>query len=133
MLRKTPSIRKFIHFKNERTTTVFMGDPTPTKTEITYFTNFLNQPTAVFPGVEKLAKSTNSVEVFYDIKRVERGYYTCDFVPLFEDLKSTAELEITERNLKYLDDVIGQEPQHWLWSHRRWKYKPEDFGILYNY
>jgi len=119
------TMRKLIQYKNERTITVLVGDQTPAKSEITYFTNFLNQPTAVFLGAEKLAKITNSVVVFCDIRRVKRGYYTCDFVPLFEEPKLTEDYEITKRHVQYLENVIKLQPQYWLWSHRRWKHKPE--------
>jgi Kdo2-lipid IVA lauroyltransferase/acyltransferase len=127
------TMRKLVQFKNERTMTVLVGDQTPAKSEVTHFTDFLNQPTAVFLGVEKLAKMTDSVVVFCDIRRVNRGYYTCDFVPLFEEPKKTSPYEITEKHVKYLEEVIRKEPQYWLWSHRRWKYRPEEFGLEYSY
>jgi len=123
------TFRKLIEYKNERTVTVLVGDQTPAKPDVKYFTNFLNQPTAVFLGVEKLAKVTNSVVVFCDIRRIKRGYYQCEFVPLFTEPKSTAEYDITNAHVHYLEEVIKKEPQYWLWSHRRWKYKPEELQM----
>lgn len=122
------TMRKLVEYRNERTVTVMVGDQTPGKPEIKYFTNFLNQPTAVFLGVEKLAKFTNSVVVFCDIRRIKRGYYQCSFVPMFEEPKATADYEITDGHVQYLENVIRNEPQYWLWSHRRWKFKPEEFN-----
>lgn len=118
--------RKLLELKNEITITVLAGDQSPAKSEIVYFAEFLNQQTPVFLGAEKLAKRTNSVVVFCDIRRVRRGYYTCNFVPLLEEPKSAGNYEITETHIKYLENIIRQEPKYWLWSHRRWKYKPED-------
>ncbi len=120
------TMRTLVKYRNERTVTVMVGDQTPSRSEISYFTEFLNQPTAVFLGVEKLAKLTDSAVVFCDIKRLKRGYYQCTFVPLFTEPKLTAEYEITNAHVQYLEQVIRQEPQYWLWSHRRWKFKPED-------
>lgn len=120
------TMRKLIELRNERTVTVLVGDQTPAKAEIKYFTNFLNQPTAVFLGVEKLAKFTNSVVVFCDIRVIKRGYYQCNFIPLFTDPKTTADYEITNSHVRYLEDVIREKPEYWLWSHRRWKFKPDD-------
>ncbi|RKR85744.1 KDO2-lipid IV(A) lauroyltransferase [Mucilaginibacter gracilis] len=125
--------RKLIEYKNERTVTVLVADQTPAKPEVNYFTNFLNQPTAVFLGVEKLARLTNSMVVFCDIRRIKRGYYRCTFVPLFADPKVTEPYEITNSHVKYLEEVIRQQPEYWLWSHRRWKFKPEDFGLRNHY
>ncbi len=120
------TMRKLISYRNERTITVLVGDQTPAKPEIKYFTNFLNQPTAVFLGVEKLAKLTNSVVVFCDIRRIRRGHYQCKFIPMFKNPKETNEYEITHAHVKYLEEVIREKPEYWLWSHRRWKFKPED-------
>ncbi|MDN5285771.1 MAG: lauroyl acyltransferase [Mucilaginibacter sp.] len=120
------TMRKMVEYKNELTVSVLVGDQTPVSHEVNYFTNFLNQPTAVFLGVEKIAKAIDAAVVFYDMKRVKRGYYTYTLVPLTENAKQTAEHEITDAHVQYLESMIRREPQYWLWSHRRWKFKPED-------
>ncbi|GAB3937445.1 lysophospholipid acyltransferase family protein [Mucilaginibacter myungsuensis] len=121
--------RKLVEFRREPTVTVLVGDQTPARSDIKYFTQFLNQPTAVFLGPEKLAKMTNSVVVFCDIRPTGRGHYHCNFVPLYNSPKETAEHEITDTHVHYLEEVIRQKPQYWLWSHRRWKFQPQDvFG-----
>jgi KDO2-lipid IV(A) lauroyltransferase len=120
------TLRTMVAHKNEFTVTVFAGDQTPIREQKNYFTQFLNQPTAVFQGIEKIAKLIDSAVIFYDMKRVKRGYYTYTIVPLVENSKESAEHEITEAHVKYLEGMIKREPQYWLWSHRRWKFKPED-------
>lgn len=117
--------RTLISHKNNRTVTVMVSDQTPAKTEIQYFTKFLNQPTAVFLGVEKLAKTTDSAVVFCDIRLIKRGHYECTFIPLFDDPGSTATYQITDGHVRYLEAVICKQPEYWLWSHRRWKFKPD--------
>ncbi|OCX52696.1 lauroyl acyltransferase [Mucilaginibacter sp. PPCGB 2223] len=118
------TMRKLVELKNKRSITVMVGDQTPGGPEVNYFTSFLNQPTAVFLGVEKLAKLTDSVVVFCDVRVTKRGHYHCNFVQLFDQPKQTAEHEITDTHVQYLEQVIRQQPQYWLWSHRRWKHKP---------
>lgn len=120
------TMRALIGFKKENTITVLVSDQTPVPNESTYFIQFLNQPTPVFLGVEKLSKLLNNVVVFCDIRRIKRGYYNVTFVPLFEDTKNTAEYEITRGHVSYLEEVIKNEPAYWLWSHRRWKFKPAE-------
>ncbi|MCD8739862.1 lysophospholipid acyltransferase family protein [Mucilaginibacter roseus] len=120
------TLRKMSDIRRQISITVLVADQTPVQHEAQYFTTFLNQPTAVFLGIEKLAKMMDAVVVFCDIKRVKRGYYTCTFVPLAENPKQTAEYEVTELHVKYLENMIRQQPQYWLWTHRRWKFKPED-------
>jgi KDO2-lipid IV(A) lauroyltransferase len=119
------ALRSSVAHKNEFTVAVYAGDQTPTLATAHYFTEFLNQPTAVFLGIEKIAKLIDSAVIFYDMRRVKRGYYTYTVVPLVEHAKETAEHEITGMHLKYLETMIRREPQYWLWSHRRWKLKPK--------
>lgn len=120
------TMRTMVAHKKEFTVTVFAGDQTPVQAEANYFTDFLNQPTAVFLGIEKIAKLIDSAVIFYDMKRVKRGYYTYTIVPLVDDSKNSAPYEITGAHIKYLEMMIRREPQYWLWSHRRWKFKPEN-------
>jgi KDO2-lipid IV(A) lauroyltransferase len=119
-------LRAMVQRKDELIFSFFVADQTPVKHEATYFTTFLNQPTAFFLGIEKLAKLTNPIVIFCDVQRVKRGYYTYTIIPLFDNPKETAEHEITEGYVKCLETMIRREPQYWLWSHRRWKFKPED-------
>ncbi len=126
MISMRQTLRKMIEYKNELTFTVLASDQTPTLADAKHFVTFLNQPTAVFLGVEKLSKMINCVVVFYKIELIKRGHYTYTFVPLVEDPKQTKPFEITEIHVKYLESLIKEKPEYWLWSHRRWKIKPED-------
>lgn len=119
-------LRKLVRIKDKRSFTVLLSDQTPVQESVQYFTNFLNQPTAIFLGVEKLAKTLNSAVVFCDIKCIERGYYTYNFIPLTLDPKNTAEYEITNMHVAHLEKTIREIPQYWLWSHKRWKFKPRN-------
>ena len=118
--------RTLVSLRKESTFSLLVADQTPVAHEATYFTEFLNQPTAFFLGIEKLAKLTDQVVVFCDVRRVKRGYYEYTFIPVAEKAKETAEHEITEAYVRCLETMIRREPQYWLWSHRRWKFKPED-------
>jgi KDO2-lipid IV(A) lauroyltransferase len=118
--------RAMVRHKDEVTFSLLVADQTPVKHEAFYFTEFLNQPTAFFLGIEKLAKLTDQVVVFCDVKKIKRGYYEYTFIPITEKPKETAEHEITNAYIKCLEVMIRREPQYWLWSHRRWKFKPED-------
>ncbi|QHS57234.1 lauroyl acyltransferase [Mucilaginibacter sp. 14171R-50] len=122
------TLRTMVALKNQLTFSVLVSDQTPNMHEINYFTRFLNQPTAVFLGIEKLAKLIDAAVIFYRIDRVSRGYYTYTLVPLIDEPKQAAEHEITEAHVRYLEKLIQEKPQYWLWSHRRWKYMPEDLN-----
>jgi len=119
-------LRTMVKAKNDVIMSVFVADQTPVKHEATYFTTFLNQPTAFFLGIEKIAKLTNPVVIFCDLKYIKRGHYEYTAIPLTENPKETAEHEITHAYVTCLENMIKREPPYWLWSHRRWKFRPED-------
>ena len=119
------TFRKLIEYKNQPHMLVLVGDQTPPMSESHYFTTFLNQQTAVFLGVEKLAKTTNNPIIYFNITCKKRGYYVCEIKTLVENPKETAEFEITEIHTKELEKNIRLKPELWLWSHRRWKFNRE--------
>ena len=105
---------------------IFLGlisDQTPPEADIRYWTNFLNQDTPVFLGVEKIAVKTNQPVFFCNVRKVKRGAYEVDIELLCENPKDTKPHEITELHVKALERLIHEAPEYWLWSHRRWKYK----------
>lgn len=120
------TLRKIATYKNEPHVLVLVGDQTPTRAESQYFTGFLNQPTAVFLGVEKMAVKSDYAIIYFAIKRIKRGYYVSVIKPLIDQPKATSEYEITDAHTAELEKLIVEKPEYWLWSHRRWKFKPED-------
>lgn len=122
------TLRKIVEIKKEKYMFGFASDQTPARHESQYFTNFLNQPTAVFLGLEKIAKTTNNPVVFLHIDRLKRGYYTYTFTTLVEDPSVTSEYEITDLHTHKLEQIIRRKPELWLWSHKRWKFKPHEIN-----
>jgi Kdo2-lipid IVA lauroyltransferase/acyltransferase len=102
-----------------------IADQSPMKHEIQYWTTFLNQPTPVYLGAEKIARKSPWAVVYINIRKIKRGYYEADVELITEDGTKTAPHEITEKHVKALEKTIRTNPEFWLWSHRRWKHKPE--------
>ncbi|QKJ29810.1 lysophospholipid acyltransferase family protein [Mucilaginibacter mali] len=119
-------LRKLVTLRGKASLTVLVSDQTPVQESVQYFAQFLNQPTAIFLGIEKMAMATNAVVGFWDVRCVKRGYYVYDFIHFTSEPKKTAEYEITNMHVAYLEQVIKAEPQYWLWSHKRWKFKPRN-------
>jgi len=103
----------------------FGNDQAPSKDESHYWTTFMHQPSSVQLGVEKIAKRTNQPIFYFRINVLKRGFYDVDCVPLCLNPAETAEFEITELHTRFLEEMIRQKPDYWLWSHNRWKYKPK--------
>lgn len=121
MIAMRQTMRKIVELKNQLTLMVFASDQIPGNADSYQWINFLNQKTAVFTGIEKIAKSTNSPVIFCDISIIKRGYYCAEFVDVVENPNESAEFEITEKYVRLLENRINETPQYWLWSHKRWK------------
>lgn len=102
---------------------ILAADQTPHLDEINYWSNFLKQDTPFYLGIEKMAISLDFSVVFLNIHRNGRGRYTGEFHLITHDPKNTAGFEIMEKYIRMLEDSIFRDPDNWLWSHRRWKYK----------
>lgn len=106
----------------------FIADQSPLLKDIHYWTQFLNQTTPIFIGIEKIAVKFNLPVCFFRLEKVKRGYYQLEIVPITENPAGTKPYEITEAHVRLLEDDIRKKPEFWLWSHRRWKRQYEDIN-----
>ena len=121
------SYKTFLEY-NKNNILTFLGliaDQRPPKQGGHYWTTFLNQETAIFLGPEKIAKKLNSAVIFSYLQKVKRGKYLVKFKLLFEDTAKCKEHEITDTYIHFLESIIKEKPEYWLWSHKRWKHKRE--------
>lgn len=109
--------------KNIRVLYGFIADQTPAKPDIRYYTSFLNQETPVFLGIEKIAGKYDMSVVLFNVQKIRRGYYNLTIELLFESTKGLPEYKVTETHVKRLEEIIRENPEYWIWTHRRWKYK----------
>ncbi|WP_276134443.1 lysophospholipid acyltransferase family protein [Polluticoccus soli] len=116
------TFREMLANREELNATAFIADQTPAP-ENAYWTEFLNQDTPVFKGTELIARKVNYTIVYAKVKRVKRGYYEIFAEVLHDNPKSTTDGEISELHTKKLEQDIIEQPEIWLWSHRRWKHK----------
>lgn len=106
------------------TATVFIADQTPPP-ENAYWINFLNQKTPVFKGTEKIATKYYMPVLFGHVHKIKRGYYEIELDIICENPALLSEMELTKLHTQMLEKYINQNPEYWLWSHRRWKHKPQ--------
>jgi Kdo2-lipid IVA lauroyltransferase/acyltransferase len=122
------SIRKIYEYNQagQLTITAFISDQAPPREKALFWIDFLNQDTPVYLGPQQIAKKLDMAVVFFKMKKIRRGYYEFEFVPLFDNASETNGNEITVAHVKELEKLITDQPQYWLWSHRRWKVRREE-------
>jgi KDO2-lipid IV(A) lauroyltransferase len=122
MITMENTLRGMIANKNKLTGTGFISDQTPSR-ENAHWITFLNQDTPVFMGAEKLAKKFNYPVIYCHIIKPKRGYYEIKIDIITMEPQNTPDFYITETFNKLLEADIINQPEIWLWSHRRWKHK----------
>jgi len=101
---------------------ILAADQTP-QPNSQFWTMFLNQETAFFPGPMKIAIKTNQPVVLHHTRKVGRGRYEVFHYKLIENPAEVEPEEILMAYVRRLEEIIKAEPEYWLWSHRRWKHK----------
>lgn len=102
--------------------TVFIADQTPFPEDAIWL-NFLRQDTPFFRGADTLSRRLNYPVVFASVRKVKRGYYDIHIELLSEGPYAISEGAVAALFAKKLEEEIRLQPENWLWSHRRWKYK----------
>jgi KDO2-lipid IV(A) lauroyltransferase len=98
-----------------------LSDQSPGDARKSYWMEFLNQQTAVLFGPEQIAHEYNFAVVFFVIHKIKRGYYEMGLKLLSDDTSTCNWGEITENHTRLLEKEIIENPQFWIWSHKRWK------------
>jgi KDO2-lipid IV(A) lauroyltransferase len=120
------TLRKILHYQknNKVTLCAFITDQSPVWEETQYWTNFLNQLTPVYLGIEKMAIKTGQAVVYLHVHKISRGRYEMEVIKLFDSADNLSPYEITNKHLAVLENYIKAQPEFWLWTHRRWKLTP---------
>lgn len=126
---KNNTLRAMVNYKrkNEKILIGFMSDQSPSPKNIHYWTPFLNHDTAVYTGVERIAKKTGFFVTYLDIIKTGRGRYTAEVKLISADPAEEPEFAITEKYIREMEKTILRNPAYWLWTHKRWKHKKENF------
>lgn len=105
----------------------FISDQTPIVNSMPYWVDFLNQETPFINGTERLIKKFNMRPVYFDIRKLKRGYFEINIKIITDTPKDIEDGKITVLYAKALEQTINRQPELWLWSHNRWKRKKNEF------
>ncbi len=127
LLPATDMKNAMIPYRSSQYLLALVADQVPGDPSKAYWMNFFGRPTPFMRGPERGAIAGNLAVAFAQIFKTKRGHYQLATEFCTEDASTLPPGEITRRYVKFLERVIRQHPDMWLWSHRRWKkeWKPE--------
>ncbi|WP_296316486.1 lysophospholipid acyltransferase family protein [Winogradskyella sp. UBA3174] len=128
--KETLSVLGELKKKGELTINGFVSDQSPKARKAFYWNEFMGIKVPMYTGAEMLAKKLDMAVVFFSVKRIKRGYYETTFKTITETPNDFDNYEITDIFFKLVEDQILEDPQYYLWTHKRWKHKdrvPEKF------
>ncbi|AYN68155.1 lipid A biosynthesis acyltransferase [Euzebyella marina] len=107
-----------------------VSDQSPQKHLAHYWTEFMGIKVPVVNGAEIMARKMDLAVVFLKVSKVKRGFYDARFTLITDSGSKTSKNEITDAFLRLTEQQILERPEHYLWTHRRWKHRdkvPEKF------
>lgn len=126
MVESNSVLRRLAQLRDNPNAVLMMADQTPHGLESDYWTEFLHQDTCWFTGIERIAKKLDYAIVFVSMKRQGRGRYEVAFELVTDNPKEMGNGEVMEQYVRHVERFIEDNPDNWLWSHRRWKHqRPE--------
>ena len=115
-------LREVLRRRNQVRAIAMVADQTPARETPRYWTDFLHQETGFYRGIEQLPQAVQYPVLFVAMKRIRRGYYEVSFAPIGQPPYKKGDLTILPNYVRQAEQLIRQQPAHWLWSHQRWKY-----------
>ncbi|MBG6133538.1 KDO2-lipid IV(A) lauroyltransferase [Aquimarina sp. EL_43] len=100
-----------------------LSDQSPKLKNALYWTDFMNIKVPVITGGEVLAKRLDMPVMYLKVEKIKRGYYQAKFIKITDDPKNCEDHFITKNYLSLLENQIKENPEYYLWTHRRWKHR----------
>ena len=105
------------------------GDQTPPHFH-KFWLKFLNQEAIFYQGPAAISRQFNYPVFFQKTLKKSRGIYETTFELLFENPENHSETEIMKAYIQKMEETILEQPEFYLWSHRRWKHRrPADIPL----
>ncbi|WP_108868199.1 lysophospholipid acyltransferase family protein [Aquimarina aquimarini] len=99
-----------------------LSDQSPKLKNSLYWTDFMGIKIPVITGGEVLAKRLDLPVMYLHVEKIRRGYYQAKFIKISDAPKNCEEHYITKKYLTLLENQIKENPEFYLWTHKRWKH-----------
>jgi Kdo2-lipid IVA lauroyltransferase/acyltransferase len=122
LLPATRMQRTILPYRNRLYALALVADQAPGGPENSYWLNFFGRPTAFIRGSERGARMGDTPAIFARVYKSGRGYYRSRLTTMSDHPAQLPEGELTRRYRDLLEEAIRDQPEIWLWSHKRWKF-----------
>ena len=102
---------------------LLLSDQSPQVHKTHYWSEFMGVKVPIHTGAEMLAKKFDMAVVNYTVKKVKRGFFEVTFETITENPKEFKDYEITDKYLEIAERNIYDQPEYYLWSHKRFKHR----------
>jgi KDO2-lipid IV(A) lauroyltransferase len=117
--------------RHERSVLALVADQNPGDPHNAFWIPFFSKPAPFVKAPESGARRSNAPVVFCYFTKKARGYYEIHFKLANRTPEHTQVGELTRQYVAYLEQGIRQQPDMYLWSHRRWKWDwKEEYGKI---
>ena len=115
---------------NKQGAYILLSDQSPQIEKTYYWSEFFGVKVPIHTGAEMLAKKFDLTVVNYVTRKVKRGYYETEFQLITDTPTTFDDYQITDKYIALTEENIKQQPELYLWSHRRFKHRdkvPKEF------
>jgi KDO2-lipid IV(A) lauroyltransferase len=125
LITQKQTVKTVVRDKINGVTGIFgmVSDQSPQAHRAQYWSEFMGVKVPIFNGAETMARKMDLAVVFLKVSKVKRGYYEAEFIPITTSGSETEKNEITDRFLRLTEQQINEKPEHYLWTHKRWKHR----------
>ena len=130
-LQQAYTFRSVLRFAKEGRPFVvsFIADQHPNSVTMYHKTQFLGQETAFVTGAEELGQRIGATYIYINVRAKSRGSYRLECQPI-EPLNDGLPYPYTRAYMRMMETSILEQPEQWLWSHRRWLQGKEERRTL---
>ena len=99
------------------------ADQNPSEPDVAEWISFMNREAPFFRGPEQMARRAKAAVVFAGIRKLRRGYYRINLMRYCDDASQTSAGQVLNAYVSFVEQQLREQPDNWLWTHKRWKHK----------
>lgn len=89
-----------------------------------YWQYYFSKPAPFIMGPEKGALKNKTAVVFFNtVREKKRGHFSFHTTIITENAAGMKKGELTRMYRDFLEKVISEQPENYLWTHRRWRHE----------